>query len=267
MGLWGPGNNAFHPLYFLTKRSVYIVLADNRKEDTDFFYWFNTVELFGGDSPVFIVLNEKFQYKKYVFEEILNTFEHITKVVNINLADNTGVADLARVLQKHISSLPHVETEPIPKKWAAIRAALESMNKDYLHLEEYLKICNNHGIQEEEKAFFISAFLHDIGEVLHFQEDPFLRNCIILNPHWATEAVYLILFDTTIISKAGEFDAADIQRIWQGKEYKYKQADLLRLMINFELCYEIKDTGNYIVPELLSERVPQSGYPGGCGSR
>ena len=65
------------------------------------------------------------------------------------------------------------------------------------------------------------------------------KNCVILNPHWATEAVYLILFDEKVIDQAGEFDVSDIERIWNDPKYKYKHADLLELIIKFELCYEL----------------------------
>ena len=58
--------------------------------------------------------------------------------------------------------------------------------------------------------FIRAPFLVDL---LHFRDDPLLRNCIILNPHWATGAVYLILFDNAVIEAGGEFDAKDIKRL------------------------------------------------------
>jgi GTPase SAR1 family protein len=45
--------------FFLSKRSLYVLVADNRKDDTDFNYWLNIIEQFAGDSPLLIVLNEK----------------------------------------------------------------------------------------------------------------------------------------------------------------------------------------------------------------
>lgn len=154
--------------YFLTRRSLYIVLADNRKEDTDFYYWLHMVELLGGKSPVFIVLNEKFNYKKYVPTDILETFNSVLNTFKIDLADNTGLTDLSNKIKQAITLLPHVEKEPIPKKWVKVRNVLESLEKDYISLEEYIDICDKQGIRDEEKAFFISAFLHDIGVILHF---------------------------------------------------------------------------------------------------
>jgi len=86
--------------YFLTKRSLYILVADNRKEDTDFYYWLHIIELLSGNSPILIALNEKYKYKKYVPENILKSFNNVQKVFNINLADNTGLEDLSKTIQR-----------------------------------------------------------------------------------------------------------------------------------------------------------------------
>jgi GTPase SAR1 family protein len=236
--------------YFLTKRSLYIVVADNRKEDIDFYYWLNILELLSGKSPALIVLNEKFKYKKYVPENILKSFKSVQKVFNVDLAKNTGLADLSAAIQQFLCDLPHVGKDPIPKKWVRIREDLEAEKRNYITLRDYLKICKDNGIEDEEKAGYISEFLHDLGVILHFQKDLILRNIVILNTRWATEAVYHILFDNTIIENGGEFDAGDLGRVWHQSHYRDKHGEMLQLMLNFELCYRIG------VPDLLPEKPP-----------
>jgi len=257
--IWDFGGQAImHSVhrYFLTKRSLYIVLADNRKEDTDFYYWLNTVELLSGRSPVLIVLNEKYKYKKFIPEGILKSFNTIEKVCNVDLADNTGLQDVSKTIQKQMTGLPHVGTEPIPKNWIKIRRKIEDDKRDYIDLPAYLDICRRNGVENKKKALYISGFLHDLGVLLHFQKDRILKNTVILNNSWATEAVYLILVDNKIIEKGGEFNNSDFERVWNVPEYAGKYHHLLQLMINFELCYEIENTQKYIIPELLPEKPP-----------
>ena len=244
--------------YFLTKRSLYVVVADNRKEDIDFYYWLNILELLSGKSPVLIVLNEKHKYKKYVPENIVKSFDSVQKVFNVNLDSNTGLADLSKAIKQYMCKLPHVGNDPIPKKWVSIRQDLEAEKEksDYIIRKDYLKICIDNGIEDEQKAGYISEFLHDLGVVLHFQKDRILRNIIILNTRWATEAVYQILFDNTIIDNGGEFDNSDMPRVWKQRHYREKHGELLQLMLNFEICYEIGKTQKYIIPELLPEKPP-----------
>jgi len=240
--------------YFLTKRSLYILLADNRREDTDFYYWLKMIELFSSKSPVLIVLNEKYNYKKYISDDIRKSFECVKDVCNINLAENSGLSNLTTVIKNFMRGLPHVGKEPIPKKWVEIRKELENKKKDYISKIEYFDICRNCGINDEIQSLRISEFLHDLGVILHFQKDILLRNTVILNTSWATEAVYLILFDESVIKNNGEFGYNELDRIWNLQEYGDKQADLLQLMINFELCYKFIDEQKYIIPQLLPER-------------
>lgn len=240
--------------YFLTKRSLYVVVADNRKEDTDFYYWLNLLELLSGGSRVLIALNEKYEYKKYVPENILRSFESVQKVYNVNLANNMGLNDLSKAIRQNLCDLEHVGKDPIPKKWVRIREKLEKDKRNYISLSDYLKICKENGIEDEDRAGYISEFLHDLGVILHFHKDRILRNTIILNARWATEAVYQILFDNTIIGNGGKFDNSDLGRVWHQTHYRDNHPQLLQLMLNFKLCYEIGNTQTYIIPELLPEK-------------
>ncbi len=55
------GQEIYHAThqFFLTKRSLYTLVADTCKKDTDFYYWLNVVELLSDNSPLLIVKNEK----------------------------------------------------------------------------------------------------------------------------------------------------------------------------------------------------------------
>jgi internalin A len=53
------GQEIYHAThqFFLTRRSVYALVADTRKENTDFYYWLKVIELLSDKSPVLIVKN------------------------------------------------------------------------------------------------------------------------------------------------------------------------------------------------------------------
>lgn len=250
--------------YFLTHRSLYIIVADNRREETDFYYWLNIITSLSENNPIIIVINLKHQYPKYVPDYIRDSFKNIVDVFIVNLADNSGLSALTKKIKKEICKLPHVGKELIPAKWKKIREELKSKEENYISRKDFLKICNKYEISEEQKALKISEYLHDLGVVLHFQNDCYLKDYLILNPNWATKAVYLVLLDAGIIKKYGEFINADLERIWNQPEYKFNHAVLLNLMIKFKLCYEYDQNRNrkkYIISELLSEIKPEKNYP------
>ena len=247
--------------YFLTKRSLYILVADNRKEDTVFYYWLNKLNSLTDRSPVIILLNQKFDYVKDIDYSLKQDFECIKAVHSVNLQDQDSLKPIIEDIKKHLRKLNHIENELIPSSWSKIREKLdiEKGKRDDISLEEYIKLYQTEGITDEEKMFRISDFLHDLGIILHFQHDHRLRNRIILNTGWATEAVYKILFDEKIKKdNLGRFTLSDLRRIWMPPQYPtHKHSELLDLMIKFKLCYQIPDKEIFIVPELLSNDPPK----------
>jgi GTPase SAR1 family protein len=252
------GQEIYHAThqFFLTKRSLYALVADDRKEDTDFNYWLNVVELLSDNSPVLIVKNEKQDRHREINESALRgQFSNIKEILATNLETNRGLSEIKREIRHHMSKLPHVGTE-LPKTWVKVREALEDDERNYISLEEYSEICERNGFTEEKDKLQLSGYLHDLGVCLHFQDDILLRRTVILKPDWGTDAVYKVLDDEAVIKNKGRFRQSDIDKIWAEPRFAGMHAELLRLMINFKLCYEIRGTGEYIAPELLGKNQP-----------
>ena len=72
--------------------------------------------------------------------------------------------------------------------WLDIRTILESLESNYISAEDYLNICNQYGLSNK-RGLFLSQYFHDLGVLLHFQDDNLLRNILFLKPEWATNAV------------------------------------------------------------------------------
>jgi len=250
------GQEIYHAThqFFLTKRSLYILLADNRAENTDFNYWLQTIELLSGNSPLLIVQNEKHDRKKDINAEgMRERFKNIKGSYSFNLnSDKSNLRALVRGIQYTISELPHIGTE-LPKIWVDIRKELEqiSAKRSYITESEYLEICTSHGMVERERASFLSDYLHDLGVFLHFRDNAVLKRWIILRPDWGTEAVYRILDDEKVISSNGYFNKEDLRQIWQSSLYVDMHDELISLMMKFELCYKLEDQDTYIAPQLL----------------
>ncbi|NTW50168.1 MAG: TIR domain-containing protein [Chlorobiales bacterium] len=244
--------------FFLTHRSLYALVADNRKEDTDFNYWLHTVELFGGASPLLIVLNEKEQRKRNLDRSgMQGRFTNIKDVVDVDFAeaDKSRLSGLTKEIRFFATGLPHVGS-PVPAKWTVVRDAIEHDPRNTISLQDYKAICEKSGITKWEDARVLSGYFHDIGVFLHFQEDELLNKTLFLKPNWATNAVYKILDHELLNSKNGRFNKEDAKTIWQDEQYEFVRDELLKLMHKFFLAYEIDKTGNYIVPERLPAAQP-----------
>ena len=257
------GQEIYHTThqFFLTKRSVYILVTESRKEDRyeDFSYWLNVIKLLGDTSPILIVLNKIDDPMKDIpIGEFKKHFSNIVDLVKVSCHPNFKhtIDDLKRQLKSIIIDkklLPHIGT-PMPKKWVDIREELEILaktGKDYISANEYYEICSKNYIKKES-ADFLSEFFHDLGVILHFSKDFELKDTIFLNHEWVTKGVYSILDNKKIINGEGVFTDSDVIDIWKEGKYKDKQRELLSLMKNnkFELCFQLEQ-GKYLAPQLL----------------
>ncbi|MEH2453710.1 COR domain-containing protein [Nostoc sp.] len=249
------GQEIYHQThqFFLSKRSLYALVADTRKENTDFYWWLKVVELLSDKSPVLIIKNEKQDRDCQVNErQLRGEFDNLEKILATNLDTNRGLAEIKDAIQLYISRLDHVGT-PLPKLWVRVRTALENDSRNYISFEEYCTLCRLNKLTDRKDTLRLSNYLHDLGVCLHFQDDSTLKHYVILKPEWGTTAVYKVLDNDNVKKKLGCFTKNDLKDIWQDGEYADMRDELLQLMMRFKLCYEIPGHRNtYIAPQLLS---------------
>lgn len=257
------GQEIYHSThqFFLTRRSLYILVTESRQEDKheDFYYWLNIIKLLGDTSPIIIVLNKCDQPSKEL--PIIEYQKNFSNIVDFKKAScKPDFKDTIKTLQAEIRRiilnpklLPHIGGE-LPKVWVNIRTELEDARqngKDYISYNEYLHICNSYGL-DEERALWLGQYFHDLGVILHFQDDIILRKTIILNYEWVTQGVYNVLDNKKVIGNKGRFSDDDLIYIWSDSRYIDKHHELLSLMKNrkFELCFQLP-SGEYLAPQLL----------------
>jgi internalin A len=254
------GQEIYHAThqFFLTRRSLYTLVADIRKGDSNYDYWLNMEELLSDGSPLLIIKNEKQERHLEIDErQLKGQFKGLKEVLATNLATNRGLEEVKDEIKHQLRKLPHIGT-PLPKTWVRVRKQLEKDPRNYISLEYYNAICKENGVSESEDRKQVSEYLHDIGVFLHFQKDPLLKRTIILKPKWGTDAVYKVLDNKTVSQSLGRFTRADLDTIWNEPEYEDMRDELLQLMMKFKLCYEIPtQRGTYIAPQLLSENKPE----------
>lgn len=259
--------------FFLTKRSLWVIVADNRKQNTDFNYWLQMAELYGDESPLYIVVNQsddrppywntegmrdRFDFLKDLlaanFDTLAETHAYKPEMAEKNTRDTLKITER---LKHEVANLSHVDME-WPASWTEIRSDLECLTGDYISVSDFYKICEKRGISAREPQLMLSAFLHDLGIILHFQDDAVLKDTIILKMDWATQAVFAA-YDSFVVNSGGSpgfFHKNDIARIWGDPRFRDKHKQLLALMLRFKLCYQVRNTEVYIMPELLPAEQP-----------
>ncbi|XVU25272.1 COR domain-containing protein [Actinoplanes sp. CA-054009] len=252
------GQEIYHAThqFFLTKRSVYVLLCDERKEDTDFHYWLDVINLLSAGSPLIIVQNRKQgRGRPLDLGTLRQDYPNLVGTLAVDLSSNDGLAELLTRVRRELELLPHVGSA-LPKTWQNVRLALEADQRSHISAEKFFQICAANGFTREEDMRQLGGYLHDLGVCLFFQDDPLLGKTVILKPEWGTTAVYRVLDDPLIIESRGVFDPDDLRRIWHEPAYQSMRGELLRLMGRFSLCFTVPGTTTYVAPQLLSGLRP-----------
>jgi hypothetical protein len=261
------GQQIYHAThqFFLTKRSLYILVDDTRSDhrsihDEGFKFWLEVVETLSEGCPLLIFQNEKGGRSKQIDEAgIKGRFPNVQEIHRGNL-EHPGAADsLRQAVEYFAQRLPHIG-EDVPAKWVTIRKELEdlALSRPYIPLDKYFAVYDRHLELDRDKALHLSQYLHDLGVFLHFQQPPELRRTVFLQNQWVTEAVFRILDDELVKSRRGRFTLADCDRLWSDRGYADKDVELRALMVRFELCYRLPDTDveTWLVPQHLSPSKP-----------
>jgi hypothetical protein len=261
------GQEIYHAThqFFLTHRSLYLLLDDTRKDhksvsDDGFKYWLDLIDLLGGQSPVLIFQNEKGGRSKAIdIAGIKGHYDNVKERYAGNLQDPHAVDVVRDAIEFFAAGLSHIGEE-LPARWIAIRADIESWASElpYISQQDYFDIYGRHLEFDRTRALYLSRYLHDLGVFLHFQDDPLLARTVILQNEWATEAVFRMLDDEIVKAQFGRFTAADCERLWRDSVYADMHPELLALMQRFELCYVLTDTApqTWLAAQLLSPEKP-----------
>ena len=264
MNIWDfGGQEIYHTThqFFLTRRSLYVLITDGRKQNADLNYWCQVVELLGENSPMLVVENQKEGHLQSSLDLPLykRRFENIvTPILRSNFVKKTGLKEVIWEITHRIQGLEGMG-DRLPTSWYNVRKRIEKLSskKDYIRIDDYADLCKEEGLDFEKAKSLSRDYLHPVGVLLHFQDKPVLREYVILNNTWATDAVYAILKSDEIVQeKQGRFSYKDVEKIYRNTKYEMRVDFILELMMKFEICYQIGKSENYIAPQLLPNEAP-----------
>lgn len=252
------GQELYHTTHqlFLTPDTLYILLNDNRKNDTDFYYWLNIVTIRAGEnSPILLVFNAKGDAPRQITlgEEIFEAFPNLIKdSIDVNFAEkNTeGIFEMKRVIQSCFTGLD-VIGKPFPALWVKIRNELSNLAEEHINWKKFSNICKSHGVEDASQIQLLAKTLHNLGVILYFPEVFGLDDLIILKSQWCIDAIYAALDTKTVDKNGGRFNEESLSLNWSQERFLGNHLQLLKLMQHFDLCYQVEGSRDYIAPQLL----------------
>ena len=250
--------------FFLTKRSLYLLVLDARltQEENRVEYWLKIIQSFGGESPVLIVGNKTDQHPFDIDRtRLTKKYSNIISISEVSAATGKGITDLRNAIAMQINILPHVYDQ-LSETWFTVKSRLESLSREinFFTWDNYIGLCNENNVGNDLNQRTLISFLHDLGVVLHFQDDPRLEALGILNPEWVTNGVYKILNANALFQNRGVLNLTILNEILNLSDYpRDKRLFIVDIMKKFELCYDIVADKSFLVPDLLPKEEPYTG--------
>jgi len=253
--------------FFLTKRSIYILVLDARKgeNESNIHYWLKIITSYGGDSPILVVTNKCDAHNMVDLNEtrLQKDYPNIKGFFNTSCEKGTGIEELKEGITKQICSkaMRHV-FDPLPKEYFDIKQKLEKIaeEKNYIGIREYYNLCQENRVTDQEEQDLLLRFLHDLGSVLSFNdpESPLaLHEMSVLNPDWVTQGVYKILNHKELAESGGVLNHIELPAILKNRKHPVQcYPFIIGMMHRFELCFTIRENHKWLVAELLPKKEP-----------
>ena len=270
--------------FFMTERAIYCLLSSTREQYDQSpgsqllgNYWLHAIQKLAAGSTTFHVYNH---YEKHIrntrMHDLLRPqypfLEAMPIVVNLERVDKEEeerqqLEILRTKIKNAVAALPNVGLV-LPRQWAAIRQVLmvTSQTEVTITLQRYRAICQEQGIDNKEIMLLISSYLHEIGSIVHYNQDKTspLYKLLILQRRWATEAVYAIATSPMIEQQEGIFERQQLETVLQAshltsqevESYLDHLSELHELLRKFEVCYPLGDN-RFLIPQLLPPHCKQ----------
>ena len=269
--------------FFLTKRSLYLlVLEDRREDDRSVYDWLNIIANRADESPVIVVINKSDDGKQMLqLEEARLRREHprIVGIVRTSCNPDQWAAKSIAALKKLIvTTLKTHEAlkdtrDQVPASWLWVKEQVtEAANQDnLLKLHAFETLClsvpaekkvSATDLQGEDDQRALLRLLHDLGVVVAhgLKKDDLAakREIVLLNPNWLTNAIYKVLTSQDLWKQKGILRRENLREWLDPKVYPVDRHEFILVMMQEEalgLCFPLSSS-EFLVPEGLPIEGP-----------
>lgn len=267
------GQEIYHATHtlFLTKRSIYLIVADARANDrqNNLDHWLQMAVSFGSGAPIWVAVNKIDQHGDGPDEQhLLRKYApHLCGFIRTSAWTGDGIDALTRRIFSEAMGMKDVRL-PMPKKWLRIKSELEGMSEDTINHSDYCQLCVEQGEGDESMQSVLLDLWDKLGTVRHFhaKEDdpPAWREMSILKPEWVTKGVYAIIDAPSLQKSQGLLSEAAFYDILTFTGYPPGRHSFIEaVMRRFDLLYDTPNSNprTMLVPQLLPEHEPPFNWP------
>jgi small GTP-binding protein len=252
------GQEIYHAThqFFLTNRSLFLVTWNARHgfEQGKLYYWLDSIQALAPESPILLVATHIDERDADLpLTQLRRKYPQIIGQCEISSKTGKGIDTLRQAIAEAAAKLP-LMGEIWPTTWLNAANAIRSLpEKDkYATPQQLWKFMGKYGVDDNTSQPVLAQWLHELGEILYFQNNEELNDIVILKPQWVTEYISKVLENEEVINSFGIFTRACMDRLWQNLAPSMRD-HFLRLMERFDLSYRTLENKDI---SLVVERLP-----------
>jgi internalin A len=249
------GQEIYHAThqFFLTNRSLFLLAWNARLgfEQGKLYYWLDTIKALAPESPILLVATHIDERDADLpLAELRRNYPQIIEHCKISCQISLGVEELRQAIAEAAAKLP-LMGEIWPTTWLNAANAIRTQPKKQITPQQLWDIMAESKVADISKEV-LARWLHELGEILYFQDNEELNDTVILKPQWVTEYISKVLESEEVIKRVGIFTRQEMAKLWRDLEPSMRD-HFLHLMERFDLSYRTEENRDI---SLVVERLP-----------
>ncbi|NJP08786.1 MAG: GTPase [Leptolyngbyaceae cyanobacterium RU_5_1] len=249
------GQEIYHAThqFFLTNRSLFLLAWNARLgwEQGKLIYWLKTIRANAPDSPILLVATHIDERDANLpLSDLQEQFPQVIGQWEISNKTNQGVGDLRQAITTAAANLP-LMGESWPTTWLKFAEAVRVSKTRYVLPQRFWQIMTQCEVKSDSHRI-LATWLHELGDILFFQDNDDLNDLVILKPQWVTEYISKVLEAEEVIQRNGIFTRICMEQLWHDLDAPMRD-HFLRLMERFDLSYRTLENKDI---SLVVERLP-----------
>src|ERR1022692_4897934 len=233
------GQEIYHAThqFFLTNRSLFLLAWNARQgyEQGRLYYWLDMLHARAPESPILLVATWTDERDADIpLADLRKTYRNLIGQVEVSNKTGKGIDELRDTIANAAAQLP-LMGESWPGDWSRAAERLRDSRSEFVSPRAMYSVMKECRVSEESQPV-LARWLHELGDILYFQDIPELRDLVILRPQWVTSAISQVLDSDLVTSNMGVFTRDHMDRLWADLDLGIRK-HFLRLMEQFDLSY------------------------------
>ena len=257
------GQQIYHAThqFFLTNRSLFLLLWNSRLgwEQGKLRYWLDIITARAPQSPIVLVATHvEGRPVDLPLDELRHEYPMIVDNISVDNATRRGVDVLHKLLSEKAAGLPLMGAE-WPATWLDAAESLRASPHKHVTPEQMWQMMTEAGVSDAGQRSYIAVALHQLGDILYYDDDPELAQTVVLRPEWVNEYISKVLDSEQVAAKQGLLTREHLNELWRDLDRGMRD-HFLGMMDKYDLSYQIEggSTGDV---SLVVERLPWNPPP------